>query len=86
MSATALTLFHAGRVYDYMEELGEVVILEPVHNRFTVLGPNYLAARVEQAIIYAVSRKLKSLQAGAMGYSTTEVGDLVAEAVANPPR
>ncbi len=47
--ARPLTLFHAGKVYDYMEDVGEVVIFEPIHNRFVVLGPNYLAARVEQA-------------------------------------
>jgi hypothetical protein len=47
--ARPLTLFHAGKVYDYMEDIGEVVIFEPIHNRFVVLGPNYLAARVDQA-------------------------------------
>jgi 3-isopropylmalate dehydrogenase len=50
------------------------------------LGEQEAAARVENAIVYAVSKKLKSLQAGGMGYSTTEVGDLVANAVVNPPR
>ena len=50
------------------------------------IGEDAAAARVEDAITYAVSEKLKSLQAGAMGYSTTEVGDLVADAVVNPPR
>jgi 3-isopropylmalate dehydrogenase len=50
------------------------------------LGEDDAAARVERAIVHVLSKKLKSLQAGAMGYSTTEVGDLVAEAVANPPR
>jgi len=50
------------------------------------IGQDAAAARVEEAVIHAVSKKLKSLQAGSMGYSTTEVGDLVAEAVVNPPR
>lgn len=45
--ARSLTLFHAGKVYDYMEEIGEVVILEPIHNRFVIMNSNYLAARVE---------------------------------------
>lgn len=45
--ARSLTLFHAGKVYDYMEEIGEVVILEPIHNRFVILNSNYLAARVD---------------------------------------
>jgi len=37
--------------------------------------------RVEQAII-ATTPKMKSMSAGRMGYTTSEVGDLVAEAVA----
>lgn len=44
--ARTLTLFHAGKVYDYMEELGEVVIFEPVNNRFIILNKNYGATRV----------------------------------------
>ncbi|WP_437193716.1 hypothetical protein [Planctomicrobium sp. SH527] len=42
----SLTLFHAGKVYDYMEEAGEVVIYEPVHHRFVILGKNYTATEV----------------------------------------
>jgi hypothetical protein len=42
----SLTLFHAGKVYDYMEEVGEVVILEPVRHRFVILGANYTATEV----------------------------------------
>ncbi|KPJ74583.1 MAG: 3-isopropylmalate dehydrogenase, partial [Planctomycetes bacterium DG_20] len=37
--------------------------------------------RVEKAIM-AVTPKMKSQSAGKMGYSTTDVGDMVAEAVA----
>jgi len=40
------------------------------------------AARVDRAIATVVSSKLKSMQAGKMGYSTAQVGDLVASAVA----
>lgn len=43
-----------------------------------VLGESQAAAAVEQAVIKVVSEKLKSMSAGKMGYSTTEVGDLVA--------
>lgn len=46
-----LTLFHGGRVYDYMEEVGEVVIFEPIHNRFLILGKNYAATEVSFAEI-----------------------------------
>lgn len=39
------------------------------------------AKAVENAIKYVVAEKLESLSAGKMGYGTSEVGDLVAEAV-----
>lgn len=35
--AHSLTLFHAGKVYDYISSMNEVTIYEPVHRRFTVL-------------------------------------------------
>lgn len=35
--ARSLTLFHAGRVYDHMEEVGELVIFEPVQDRFVLI-------------------------------------------------
>ena len=38
---------------------------------------------LENAIIKVLSTKLKSLQAGKMGYTTTEVGDLVCEEIVN---
>jgi 3-isopropylmalate dehydrogenase len=40
--------------------------------------------RVEKAIVHVLSDKLESMNAGKMGYSTSEVGDLVAAAVRNP--
>jgi 3-isopropylmalate dehydrogenase len=46
------------------------------------LGEREAAARVDRAIATVVSTKLKSMQAGKMGYSTAQVGDLVASAVA----
>ncbi len=42
------------------------------------LGETEAAKAVEDAVKRAVSKDLKSLSAGKMGYSTTEVGDLVA--------
>ena len=44
------------------------------------LGEMDAAAAVESAVT-STTPKLKSMQAGGMGYSTTEVGDLVAETV-----
>ncbi len=46
-----------------------------------VLGEKKAAQALEKAIIEVVSTKLKSMSAGKMGYSTSQVGDLVAEAV-----
>ena len=34
----SLTLFHAGKVYDFMEDVGEVVILDLQQNRFVLIG------------------------------------------------
>jgi 3-isopropylmalate dehydrogenase len=46
------------------------------------LGETDAAAAVERSIIDVVGTKLKSMSAGQMGYSTSEVGDLIAEAIA----
>jgi 3-isopropylmalate dehydrogenase len=43
------------------------------------LGETKAAKAVEDSVIKIVSKKLKSLAAGKMGYSTIEVGDLVIE-------
>ncbi|UCD65635.1 MAG: 3-isopropylmalate dehydrogenase [Deltaproteobacteria bacterium] len=45
------------------------------------LGETEAAQAIENAIRWVVAEKLDSLSAGKMGYGTTEVGDLVAEAV-----
>ena len=47
------------------------------------LGEEKAAAAVESAIIEVVGTKMKSMSAGKMGYSTSQVGDLVADVVAN---
>ncbi len=43
------------------------------------LGEAQAAAAIEQSVINVTANKLKSLAAGRMGHSTTEVGDLVAQ-------
>ena len=40
------------------------------------------ARAIEQAVIKVTREKIKSLAAGKMGFSTTQVGDLVAAALA----
>jgi 3-isopropylmalate dehydrogenase len=46
------------------------------------LGEQKAADKIEEAVKFVTSKKLKSLAAGRMGYSTSQVGDLVAEKVA----
>jgi 3-isopropylmalate dehydrogenase len=45
------------------------------------LGETKAAAAIEASVIKVVREKMKSLAAGKMGYSTTEVGDLVASSL-----
>jgi len=45
------------------------------------LGETKAAKAIEEAVIGIVAKKLKSLAAGKMGYSTTEIGDLVAKSL-----
>lgn len=42
------------------------------------LGETQAAQKIEKAVMEVTAKKLKSLSAGRMGYTTTEVGDLVA--------
>ena len=41
------------------------------------LGEDIYADKIEKSVMYVIQNKLKSLSAGKMGYSTSEVGDLV---------
>jgi 3-isopropylmalate dehydrogenase len=41
------------------------------------LGETAAAKAVEKSVMYVTGEKLESMAAGKMGYSTTEVGDLV---------
>jgi len=46
------------------------------------LGENAAARAIEDAVIKVTREKVKSLAAGKMGYSTTQIGDMVAQQVA----
>ena len=46
------------------------------------LGEDEAAASIERAVVDVVGNKLKGVNAGKMGYSTSEVGDLIAESIA----
>ena len=43
------------------------------------LGETEAAVAIEEAVKWVTGNKLQSLAAGRMGYSTSEVGDLVVE-------
>jgi len=60
----SLTLFHAGKVYDYMKETGELVIFEPIHHRFVILGKDYIATEVPFAELnhFLESARTESLE------------------------
>lgn len=46
---TSLTLFHAGKVYDYLESAEQTVVYEPTHSRFLVLSKRHdLATEISQ--------------------------------------
>ncbi|WP_417847803.1 hypothetical protein [Thalassoglobus sp.] len=79
----SLTLFHGGRVYDYMPEVGEVVIFEPIHNRFIILGKNYAATEVSFA---EINHFLETAQTKAVQYidelATSPDADSAAKAAA----
>jgi 3-isopropylmalate dehydrogenase len=47
------------------------------------LGENKAATKIEESVKFITANKLKSLAAGKMGYSTSQVGDMVAQLVAN---
>ena len=48
------------------------------------IGEREAAQAVEQSVMFVTARKLKGMGAGQMGYSTSEVGDLVAEHLGTP--
>jgi 3-isopropylmalate dehydrogenase len=47
------------------------------------LGEEKAAKKIDSAVRFVTANKLKSMAAGKMGYSTSQVGDLVAEKVAD---
>ena len=47
------------------------------------LGEEKAAKKIEEAVKFVTANKMKSMAAGKMGFSTSQVGDLVAEKVAD---
>ena len=53
-----------------------------VQMMLNTLGEEKAAEKIEESVIFVTANKLKSLAAGRMGYSTSQVGDMVAKKVA----
>jgi len=47
------------------------------------LGEQQAAVAIEETVKFITGNKLKSMDAGRMGYSTGEVGDMVAQGIAD---
>lgn len=70
--AESLTLYHAGKMYDYMENVGEVIIFEPQQHRFTLLSANYIGATVTFA---EIQQFLNAARSEAENYLSTPTPD-----------
>jgi 3-isopropylmalate dehydrogenase len=64
--------------YTGMNMINPLAAIEAGRMMLKHLGENEAAGLIEEAVSYACAR-IKNLSAGRMGYSTSEVGDMVAE-------
>jgi hypothetical protein len=53
----SVTLFHAGRTYDFIQDLAELVVFDPAHDRFTLL--NTRQRRATQVHVDEINRMLQ---------------------------
>ncbi len=65
--------------YTGLGQINPLAAISAAQMMLEYLGEDEAAASLLKAIKYVVNEKLTSLDAGKMGYSTTEVGDLVAD-------
>ncbi len=68
--------------YTGMNVINPIAAIASAQMLLDELGETEAASAIENAITYVVSEKLKSLAARKMGYSTTEVGDMIANKIA----
>jgi hypothetical protein len=40
----SFSIFHAGKVYDYIDTIGEITVFEPAHDRFTIVSHSRMMA------------------------------------------
>lgn len=69
--------------YTGMNVINPLAAIGALQMLLDTLGETKAADLVDKAIAHVTGNKLKSMSAGKMGYSTTEVGDLVAQFVAD---
>jgi len=65
--------------YTGQNVINPIAAIAAVQMMLSFLGEDDAAALVEKAIVKVVSTDMKSMAAGKMGYSTSQVGDLVAD-------
>lgn len=69
--------------YTGMNIINPLAAIGSLQMLLETLGEQKAADHVDKAIAHVTGTKLKSLSAGKMGYSTSEVGDMVAQFVAD---
>ncbi len=69
--------------YTGMNVINPLAAIGALQMMLDTLGEKQAADLVDKAIAYVTGNKLKSMSAGKMGYTTTEVGDMVAQLVAD---
>jgi 3-isopropylmalate dehydrogenase len=67
--------------YTGLGKINPVAAISATQMMLDYLGEQEAASRLLHAVKYVVKNKLKSLDAGKMGCSTSEVGDLVVSAL-----
>jgi 3-isopropylmalate dehydrogenase len=68
--------------YTGQNVINPIAAIAALQMMLTILGEDAAADLVDKAIIKVVSKYMKSMSAGKMGYSTSEVGDLLADFIA----
>jgi 3-isopropylmalate dehydrogenase len=69
--------------YTGMNIINPLAAIGALQMMLDTLGENKAADLIDRAIADTTGNKMKSMSAGKMGYSTTEVGDLIAQFVAD---
>jgi 3-isopropylmalate dehydrogenase len=69
--------------YTGMNVINPLAAIGALQMMLDTLGETKAADIIDKAIAYVTGNKMKSMSAGKMGYTTSEVGDLIAQYVAD---